>query len=119
MTRKLTLLLAVGIGYVLGARAGRQRYEQIKSAAARVKDDPRVQSAASTVAETAREQAPVVAEKVTHAAGVAASAAAAHSPFGSGGTEGTEGTDEEELLEKLNPDSIARQENPYPQGDLP
>ena len=28
--RKLTILLAGGIGYVLGARAGRERYEQIR-----------------------------------------------------------------------------------------
>ena len=31
--KKLTLLLAVGIGYVLGARAGRARYDQIKKLA--------------------------------------------------------------------------------------
>ena len=31
--KKLTLLLAVGIGYVLGARAGRARYDQIKNLA--------------------------------------------------------------------------------------
>lgn len=114
--RKLTLLFAFAVGYVLGAQAGRQRYEQIKNAAFRVKDDPRVQSAASTVAETAKEQAPVVAQKVTHAAGVAASAAAAHTPFGS--SSGTNGHDEE-LRDQLNPDSTARQDNPYPQGDLP
>ena len=41
--KKLTLLIAGGIGYVLGTRAGRERYEQMKKAATRVKDDPRVQ----------------------------------------------------------------------------
>ena len=105
--KKLTLLLAIGIGYVLGARAGQARYEQIKNLAFKVKEDPRVQSAASTVADTARQQAPVVAEKVSSAA----SAAAAHSPFGS--------SHDDELLEKLDPDSTARQEDPYPKGDLP
>jgi hypothetical protein len=109
--RKLSHLMAFGAGYVLGAKAGQQRYEQIKRGFTKVKDDPRVQSAASTVTETAREQAPVVAHKVTQAAGVAASAAAAHSPFGS--------SHEDELKEQLNPDSTARQDNPYPQGDLP
>jgi hypothetical protein len=111
MLKKLSLLIAFAVGYVLGARAGQQRYEQIKKAAFRFKEDPRVRSAASTVTETAKEQAPVVAHKVTHAAGVAASAAAAHSPFGS--------SHEDELREKLNPDSTARQDDPYPQGDLP
>ena len=43
--RKLTILLAGGIGYVLGARAGRERYEQIRRAATRVKENPTVQSA--------------------------------------------------------------------------
>ncbi len=114
--KKLRVLFVFAIGYVLGAQAGRQRYEQIKSLAFKVKEDPRVQSAASTVAETAREQAPVVAQKVTHAAGVAASTAAAHSPFGS--SSGTNGSDSD-LREQLDPESTARQENPYPQGDLP
>jgi hypothetical protein len=114
--KKLSLLLAVAIGYVLGARAGRQRYEQIKSAATRVKDDPHVRSAASTVAETAREQAPVVKDKVAAAASTVASAAAEKSPFGS--SSGEHRTDDE-LLEQLDPESTARQDNPYPQGDLP
>jgi L-aminopeptidase/D-esterase-like protein len=114
--RKLTLLLAVGVGYVLGAAAGRQRYEQIKNAAFRVKEDPRVQSAASTVADTAKGQAPVVAQKVSQAAGAAASAAAARSPFG--GSSDSD-TDRDELLEQLDPESTARQDDPYPKGDLP
>jgi hypothetical protein len=113
--KKLTLLLAVGIGYVLGARAGRARYDQIKKLAFKVKEDPRVQSAASTVADTARQQAPVVADKVTSAASSAASAAAAKSPFG-GSSSSSRG---DELLEQLDPDSTTRQENPYPQGNLP
>ena len=112
--KKLTLLIALGVGYVLGTRAGRERYEQIRRTFLNVKDDPRVQSAAATVAETAKEQAPIVKEKVTAAAGAAASAASAHSPFGS-----SEREHEDELKEQLNPDSTARQENPYPQGDLP
>ena len=111
--RKMTMLVSGGIGYVLGARAGRARYDQIKNLAFKVKEDPRVQSAASTVADTARHQAPVVADKVTSAASSAASAAAAHSPFGSGSSH------DDELLEQLDPDSTARQENPYPKGDLP
>jgi hypothetical protein len=109
--KKLTLLIAVGIGYVLGTRAGRERYEQIKKTFLNVKDDPRVQSAASTVAETAKEQAPVAAQKVAAAAGAAASAASAHSPFGT--------SHEDELKDQLNPESIALQDDPYPKGDLP
>lgn len=40
--KKLTLLAAFGGGYVLGAKAGRERYEQIVETANQVKEDPRV-----------------------------------------------------------------------------
>ena len=71
--KKLTLLVAAGIGYVLGTRAGRERYEQIKGMAVKVKDDPRVQEKAAQAADLAKEQAPVVKDKVT---GVASAAGA-------------------------------------------
>ena len=41
--------LGIGIGYVLGSRAGRQRYEQIKKVANTVVDHPAVQGAAGVV----------------------------------------------------------------------
>ena len=44
--KKLTLLTGVAIGYVLGTRAGRERYEQIKAGATRVAHNPKVQAAA-------------------------------------------------------------------------
>ena len=43
---KLSFLAGFGAGYVLGARAGRERYEQIRRAYAHAKDDPRLQSIA-------------------------------------------------------------------------
>ena len=43
---KLSLLAGFGAGYVLGARAGRERYEQIRRGWDRAKDDPRLQSLA-------------------------------------------------------------------------
>ncbi|MGV9327014.1 YtxH domain-containing protein [Streptosporangium sandarakinum] len=45
------LMFGVGlaVGYVLGSRAGRQRYEQIKRMAERVADSPAVQEAAGLV----------------------------------------------------------------------
>lgn len=42
---RLSLGLGFGVGYVLGARAGRARYEQIKQAAAGVMERPEVQQA--------------------------------------------------------------------------
>jgi hypothetical protein len=43
---KLSFLAGFGAGYVLGARAGRERYEQIRRAYEHAKDDPRLQSLA-------------------------------------------------------------------------
>lgn len=75
--RKLTLLIAGAVGYVLGTAAGRERYEQIKRTALRVKDDPRVQEkthqAADAAKEAAASAAPVVKEKVSSAASAAQS----------------------------------------------
>ncbi len=42
-------LLGGSIGYVLGSRAGRERYEQIKRWSARAADHPAVQGAAGFV----------------------------------------------------------------------
>ena len=107
--RKLTMLFAGGVGYVLGARAGRERYEQIKRTATRVKNDPRVQEKASQAADLAREKAPVVKDKVTS---VASTAADKVSPSANG-------EHRSDLEAQLNPDSTALQDDPYPQGDLP
>ncbi len=43
---KLSFLTGFGAGYVLGSRAGRERYEQIRRAWYQAKDDPRLQSVA-------------------------------------------------------------------------
>jgi hypothetical protein len=74
--KKLPLLAAAAAGYVLGARAGRQRYEQIAGAAKKVTDDPRVQRVAHRAQDAATTQAAAAAEaakdKVTSAASTAA-----------------------------------------------
>lgn len=74
--KKLMLLAAVAIGYVLGAKAGRERYDQIMGLVNGIKNNPRVKATAHQAMDTAKEQAPVVADKVTQAATAAASAAA-------------------------------------------
>ena len=107
--KKLTLLIAGGIGYVLGTRAGRERYEQIKKAATRVKDDPRVQEKAAQAADLAKEKAPVVKDKVAAAASTAADKV----------TPSDSGDHRSDLEDQLNPESTALQDNPYPQGNLP
>jgi len=74
--RKLMLIAAFGTGYVLGARAGRARYDQIMETVDKVRHDPRVQEKSQQAVGVAKQQAPVVADKVTSAATSAASAAA-------------------------------------------
>ncbi len=71
---KLLLLAAGATGYVLGARAGRERYDQISSQAQRLWSNPNVQSAAQDAQHLAREKAPVVGEKLGDAAKKTASA---------------------------------------------
>ncbi len=53
MFRKLTLLAAAGAGYVLGAKAGRERYVQIEAKFREIAGMPAVQNATTTVRETA------------------------------------------------------------------
>ena len=43
---KLSFLAGFGAGYVLGSKAGRERYEEIRRGWERAKDDPRLQSIA-------------------------------------------------------------------------
>ena len=50
---KATFLAGLGVGYVLGARAGRARYDSIVRTAQRVADNPQVQQTASTVSHQA------------------------------------------------------------------
>ena len=49
MRYKVTFLVGVGVGYVLGARAGRDRYESIARAARGFADTPAVQEAAGVL----------------------------------------------------------------------
>ena len=112
MKKILTLAAAGAVGYVLGTKAGRERYEQIRNLARDVKEDPRVQEQAHRAADLAREKAPVVKEKVAGAAGAAASKVT------SSGS-GSHAAHSSDLEEQLNPESVALQDDPYPKGDLP
>jgi hypothetical protein len=49
MVKKWIFAAGAGIGYVLGTRAGRQRYEQMMAKAREVLDKPEVQEAKRTV----------------------------------------------------------------------
>jgi len=46
MRYRFTFLAGLAVGFVIGARAGRERYEQLKKLAAKAKDSPAMQQAA-------------------------------------------------------------------------
>ncbi len=82
---KLLLLAAGATGYVLGARAGRERYDQIVTMAERFWTNPRVQQANRQAQDFAREKAPEVGEKLGEAAKKAGSAIHSSAHNGQGG----------------------------------
>ncbi|AWK08553.1 hypothetical protein SSP531S_15870 [Streptomyces spongiicola] len=55
MRYRLTFMAGLGVGYVLGARAGHQRYEQMKKAAREFAQNPAVRNAAESAAQSSRE----------------------------------------------------------------
>jgi hypothetical protein len=63
--KKSLLIIAVGlgVGYILGARAGRERYDLIVEKATGVWEDPRVARARREAARYAREQGPVILDR--------------------------------------------------------
>jgi uncharacterized protein (UPF0333 family) len=73
---KLSLLVAAGAGYVLGARAGRQRYDQIAATARKVADNPKVQRVAHKAQGAAAQQASAAAEVAKDKVSSVASSAA-------------------------------------------
>jgi len=68
MKGKILFIAGLGIGYVLGTRAGRERYEQLKTQVARLWNDPRVQKQVDAVEGYVKDKAPDVAEFVADGA---------------------------------------------------
>jgi hypothetical protein len=74
--KKIPLLFAAGAGYVLGARAGRGRYEQIKAGAQKFAGNPKVQAAKDKATDAVAHQASIAAEVAKEKAADAAHLAA-------------------------------------------
>ncbi len=95
---KLSFVAGAALGYVLGAKAGRQRYEQIKASATKVWSSEPVQARVGDVTNVAKTKAaPFVTDKLGDAAKAASKAMRDRSPVssgtgGSGGASGTSGT---------------------------
>jgi hypothetical protein len=65
MRGKVLFALGLGVGYIFGTRAGRARYNQIKSAALKVWNDPRVQEQVTVATEFVKDKAPEVVDFVS------------------------------------------------------
>ncbi len=63
MRYKLTFVVGLALGYVIGTRAGRERYEQLKKSARQISQNPAVRNAAESAAHNGRD----VAGKAFHA----------------------------------------------------
>lgn len=66
--KKLSVLVIGAAGYVLGSRAGRERYEQIKRQATKAWNKPVVQNAADNVEQAVKSTASDVGSKVADVA---------------------------------------------------
>jgi flagellar hook-length control protein FliK len=104
--KRLPLLIAAGVGYVFGAKAGRERYEQLRSQFDKVRNDPRVQEKTQQAADLAKEKAPVVKDKLADVAGAATDKVKS-------------ATSGDDTVDSLNPDRIKVTEDSGPQGTLP
>lgn len=68
MSGKFLFVVGLAVGYVLGAKAGRQRYEQIASAADKVWNSKAVQKTRDEVQKFVETQTPKVVDAATSAA---------------------------------------------------
>ncbi|MFF2009056.1 YtxH domain-containing protein [Streptomyces sp. NPDC058195] len=57
MRYRLTFIAGLALGYVIGTRAGRERYEQLKDSARRIARNPAVRNTAESAAQSGRDLA--------------------------------------------------------------
>ena len=68
MRYRLMFGVGLAVGYILGSRAGRERYEQLKRLAHRVSDNPTVQEAAGLMGAKVSRATGVAKDKVSDVA---------------------------------------------------
>lgn len=73
MRNKLIFVIGAAVGYVVGTRRGRRGYEQLKSQATELWNNPKVKQTVSDVQQFAKEKLPVVAPLLATAADKASS----------------------------------------------
>ncbi|MEU1401886.1 YtxH domain-containing protein [Streptomyces sp. NPDC005728] len=69
MRYRLTFVAGLALGYVLGTRAGRERYEQLKKSARQIAQNPAVRNTAETAAQQGRQYAGKAFHTVGHKVG--------------------------------------------------
>ena len=62
MKGKILLVVGLGVGYVLGTRAGREKYDELVAKVQKIWNDPRVQKQATNVGDFVKDKAPDVAD---------------------------------------------------------
>lgn len=65
MKGKILFVVGLGLGYVLGTRAGREKYEELRDQVLKVWNDPRVQKQVDAASDFVKDKAPEVAEFVS------------------------------------------------------
>ena len=76
MRYRVVFFAGLGIGFVIGTRAGRERYEQMRRLARKVADNPSVQQAAGVLQAQAAGYAKTAGARVADRAGAARTKAA-------------------------------------------
>jgi hypothetical protein len=71
MRYRIIFITGLGVGFVLGARAGRERYEQLRTAARKVADSPAMQQAAGALQAQAASYAKSARGRLTNGAAAA------------------------------------------------
>ena len=86
---KLGMLVGAAVGYVLGAKAGRERYEQMTASARQLLDKPKVKRVVDSVPGDLGARMEQVANKAADKVQQAGDKVAASGPSTSGATSGT------------------------------
>jgi len=93
MRGKIGLAVGLGVGYVLGTRAGRARYEQIKKQAEKVWELPAVQKQVAKVSECAKKLPKVAVDGVVKVIRAADSASVSRAASAGSGASKSSGVD--------------------------
>jgi len=89
MRGKILLLAGVAVGYVLGARAGREKYNELVSTANKFWNDPRVQEKVEQVQGFVKEKGPEVSGFVQDNAKKVTETVTGRKKSGNGGSTGS------------------------------